>query len=64
MSSAKGHKEDPYAGFVKKEFREALVAELVGTVILPEDAEPSTSCDQETYGSSAVEEELCWPEYF
>uniref|UniRef100_A0A8C1K4N4 PiggyBac transposable element-derived protein domain-containing protein n=1 Tax=Cyprinus carpio TaxID=7962 RepID=A0A8C1K4N4_CYPCA len=48
----------------QKEFREALVAELVGTVILPEDAEPSTSCDQETYGSSAVEEELCWPEYF
>ncbi|KAF4102388.1 hypothetical protein G5714_017188 [Onychostoma macrolepis] len=51
----------------QKEFREALVAELVGIDKLPSasvDAEPSASCDQETSAPSAVEEELCWPEYF
>uniref|UniRef100_A0A673L395 PiggyBac transposable element-derived protein 4-like n=2 Tax=Sinocyclocheilus rhinocerous TaxID=307959 RepID=A0A673L395_9TELE len=60
----KSQKKTP---LTQKEFREALVAELVGTVIPPsasEDVEPSTSCDQETSGPSAAEEELCWPEYF
>ncbi|KAL0170331.1 hypothetical protein M9458_034927, partial [Cirrhinus mrigala] len=50
----------------QKEFREALVAELVGIVIPPsesEDAEASTSCDQED-SRSDVEEQQCWPEYF
>lgn len=57
----KSQKKTP---LTQKKFREALVAELAGIVIPPsasEDAEPSKSCDQET---SAVEEELCWPEYF
>ncbi len=60
----KSQKKTP---LTQKEFREALVAELAGIVIPPsasEDAEPSKSCDQETSRPSAVEEELCWPEYF
>ncbi|XP_016298250.1 piggyBac transposable element-derived protein 4-like [Sinocyclocheilus anshuiensis] len=55
----------------QKDFREALVAELVGIVIPPsasEAKEPSTSCGQvpstQETSTSAVEEQLCWPEYF
>ncbi|KAL1258240.1 hypothetical protein QQF64_011484 [Cirrhinus molitorella] len=59
----KAQKKTP---LTQKEFRETLLAELAGIVIPPaesETAEASTSCEEES-STSAVEEQLCWPEYY